>query len=232
MADTLPNPINTVAPGGINVAGILNSAGWLVAGIIVLAAIGIGFWLWYNKKIFAKTVTRFEVIGNRYEPTLRDNAKIVKLGHGGFEVLYWKKAKVYRIAFGERIGKNTYYFFVAPDGYEYNGVLGNQITTDGKIPVITANPAMRAQYTALEKQINDLHDQKQGFWDKYGNWVLSVGFVLIIGIFAWLIYKEWAASIGQLPGILEKLSQLTDNINKLLVASQQTPNGSALTPVT
>jgi hypothetical protein len=229
MAD-LPNPITTIAPGGINTGAILNSVGWLIAGIIVLAAIGFGFWWWYNRKIFNKLITRFELVGDRYEPTFRDTAKKVKLGSGGFEVLYWKAAKTYRIAFGERIGKNTYYFFTAPDGYEYNGVLGRNITTNGRIPIITSNPSMRAQYTALEKQIESLHGDKKTFWDKYGNWVMSMGFVMIIGIFGWLIYKEYAGSIGQFAGLLQKLSELTDNINRLLISSQNSVGGAKLVP--
>lgn len=209
----------TQLTGSISLSGIMNGIGWLIAGVLVVAAIAACIWWYYNKRIFSKIVTRFEVIGDRYDPTLRDTAKIVKIGKGGFEVLYWRKAKVYRIAFGERIGRNTYYFFVAADGYEYNGVLGKNITIDGRIPIITANPAMRAQYTSLEKQIDALHGEKVGFWDKYGNWVITVGFVLIIGIFSYLFYKEWAQTVGQMPGLIKSLADLTDKINRLLVAA-------------
>jgi hypothetical protein len=218
MADLITATNQKIA-GSFSFSGIMNSVGWLIVGIIVIAAIGGGFWWWWTRKQFNKNITDFELIGDHYEPTYRDTAKMVKLGSGGFQVIYLRKAKTYRIAYGKRVGRNNYYFFIAPDGYPYNGMLGRNITTDGRTPIITTNPSMRAQYTALEKQIDHLHGEKKGFWDKYGSWVLSIGFVVIIGMFGYLYYGQMKDTMGVFPTLIDKLSVLTESINKLLVSS-------------
>ena len=74
-----------------------------------------------------------------------------------------------------RVGKSDYYFFIMPDGYWYNAMLGSNMYTidkqNGLIPIVTTNPTMRTQYTALEKQMDSLHQSKGKFWEKYGGWV-------------------------------------------------------------
>ena len=90
----------------------------LLGGLVIWGAI----W-WTNRKIWIKKITAFEIIGQYWAPAIRDDAKVVKVGTGGFEILYLKKLKTWRIAYGGRIGKDTYYFFIMPDGYWYNGML-------------------------------------------------------------------------------------------------------------
>lgn len=224
------NPVSAFGLDKISGQGLASAGLWLLIGVIFIAGIGFGLYWYYQKRVWNKTVTRFELIGDRYEPTFRDKAKSVKLGSGGFEVLFWQKAKVYRIAYGQRIGKSTYYFFTAPDGYEYNGVLGKQIMTDGKIPIITSTTSMRSQYTALEKQIEALHGSKVTFWDKYGNWVISIAFMLIIGVLAWLIFKEWSKGLGLLPDVVDKIGIAVDKISNACTLAN--PNVGTLTPIT
>lgn len=204
----------------IDAFAIANTVGWIIAAVVLISACVFAYWWWYSKKIFYKRITDFELINGFYQPAYRDTAKVVKLGTGGFEVIYLKKRKVYRIAFGGRIGRNDYYFFIAPDGYPYSGLLSGHITTDGKVPVQTTNPTMRSQYTALEKQIEALHGAKKSFWDTYGNWVMSLAFLLIIGILAWLIYREMHATMGSIAGVADKMSILADSMQKMYVNSQ------------
>jgi len=196
-----------------------------------MGLVAYGIWWYYNYKTWSKRITAFELIGENYQPTIRDNAKTVKIGKGGFEVLYLKKLKVYKLSGGARVGKNDYYFFVGRD-YWYNGVLGSQITIDGKTPIITTSPSMRSQYTSLEKMVEQLHGSKVTFWDKYGNWVMSIGFVIIIGVLAWLIFKEFSGIVAQIPGLIDRLAEvvdkvaeLVDKVNKLLVATDTQQGG-------
>jgi hypothetical protein len=88
----------------------------------------------------------------------------------------------------------------------------------GMIPVITTNPTMRAQYTALEKHIDSLHpEQKKSFWDKYGMWVLALGYVGIIGIFSWLSFREIGQFLGSGGALADKMTQLAAEMNKLAI---------------
>lgn len=215
----------------IDTNAILNTVGWIVAALLLISSIVFGYWWWYSKRIFSKRITDFEIINGYFQPTFRDTAKSVKLGSGGFEVIYLKKRKTYRIAFGGRIGRTDYYFFIAKDGYPYSGILSGDITSEGKIQVMTTNPTMRSQYTALEKQIDALHGAKKTFWDQYGNWVMSLGFVLIIGVLGWLMYREMHATMASIAGVADKMSTLADEMIKLYINSK-TGGGAALVPAT
>lgn len=212
----------------------LSVIGWLV---FFLLLVGGGFWIYVyykNKKIFSKRITAFDLVGQYWEPALRDLAKVVKIGKGGFEILYLKNSKTWKIAYGGRVGKNDFYFFILPDGYWYNGMLKGGVNamneTGGLVPIVTTNPLMRGQYTALEKQIDSLHGEKQKFWDKYGTVILSVAFVLISGVMLWLMFKEFSSAMGQLTTYHNSMAELLDKVNRLLGSAQASGSGSGLVP--
>lgn len=234
----MADPIQTVSQkvsGIVTLSGVLRVVGWAVLALIVIGGVAMIYWMWRQKKIYNKHVTAFEIVGGFYQPAIRDTAKTVKLGSGGFEILYLRKLKTWKLAYGGRVGKDTYYFFINRDGYWYNGMLSGDIkaidTSNGIIPIVTTNPSMRAQYTSLEKQIDSLHADKRSWMEKYGGWMLSLGFVLIIGVFAWLIFKEMTPIMSGLADITNKMATLVDKVN-IMVANAQTPSQGGLTPVT
>ena len=222
--------VNQVTAVNSKIAGVFVGINWVtIIGWIVFGAlvIGGGFWIatyYKNKKLFNKKITAFEIVAGEWKPCIRDVAKVVKIGRGGFEILFLKKSKTWKIAYGGRVGRNDYYFFIMPDGYWYNGSLLANINrideNDGLIPIITTNPLMRGQYTALEKQIDSLHGSSDSFWDKHGTTIMSIAFVVISGVLLWLMFKEWRGAVSQLSGfhtqlsdILEKLASLAGNLN-------------------
>ena len=218
--------INDQIFSSFSLSGIISGLGLVILGIIVIGGFAGWYWWYWSKKQFNRFTTDFELIGDTYEPIpeRRDRAKLVRLGKGGFQLLFLRKQKVYRIAFGGRIGRKAHYFFIGQDGYPYNCILGNEITTEGRIPIKTTNPLMRAQYTALEKMVDDLSKTKTAFWDKYGNWVLSIAFVLIIGVIAWLIYREMNSFWGSASSIMNQLSEMIKEVRLMRDAVPINPN--------
>lgn len=209
--------VNSVT--GIKASAILTFIGWVVFALIIIGVSGWAAYYYYNRKTYNKTIIIHELINGTYQETGRDRARSVKLGSGGFEVLHLQKRKIYRIGYGSRMGRNVYNFYIMPDGYWYNGILSGKINSAGGVEIISTNPNARAQYTALEKYVDGLYSEKKGFWDKYGNWVLSLAFIVIIGVFAWLIFREISPIMNQFPVLIDKMSELVDKVNKLLVAS-------------
>lgn len=210
MADIVQQT-NQQLMNSVDLANIGNVVGWIIFGVIVIAGGFFAYTQWRNKKIFNKKITVFEIVGQYYEPVYRDFAKTVKLGKGGFEILFLKKMKVYRIGYGGRVGKRDYYFFIGRDGYWYNGMLSaKDIFSEGHVPIVTTNPTMRGQYTALEKQIDALHAEKASFLEKYGQWIAAIAFVLIAGVIMWLILKEYNTLANNLGGVTDKIGQLLD----------------------
>lgn len=207
--------------GSFTKGTIINALGWLLFGVIIIGFGVYAYYWWTTKKQFNKIIFINEIIGNYYQRTAMDTAKTVKLGTGGFEVLYLRKGKTWKLAHGGRTGKREYNFFIQPDGYWYNGMFSSVIQyidqMKGLIPVVTTNPTMRSQYTALEKLIESLHGQKVKFWDKYGVWVMTGIFLLIIGIFSWLSYREVGGFLGSGAALTDKLTTLADTMNRVAV---------------
>lgn len=208
----------------------LNTIGWLLVAVLI-----IGGATWYsihviNKRKFNRKITAFSIVGTYFKPTVRDTARIVKLGKGGFEVLYLRKLKIYRLAFGGTVGERDYYFFITPDGYWHNGMISAELLMvdklKGLIPAITTNPSMRSQYTALETQIDALHENKKSFMDKWGSWVFSLAFLLIAGVLLWLMFGKYLEITNVQASIMEKAGQLLDKANGVA-----NPQNNGLIPV-
>ena len=224
MADVITNVnqgIMNKLSGSISGGSVATIIGWVVLGVIIIGLAAFTVWYYFEKKKFNKKITANSIVHGYFVPSFHDVAKSVKIGKGGFEILYLKKLKTWKLAQGARTGVSEYTFYILPDGYWYPGQVSARVfyidKMRGLIPVITTNPTMRSQYTALEKQIDALHGQKQSFWDKYGNWVMTGAYIAIIGVFSWLSFRE----IGQFLG---KGSALADNMNKLAVNLQQLAN--------
>jgi len=62
-----------------------------------------------------------------------------------------------------------------------------------------------------------LHGQKQSFWDKYGNWVLSGAYIAIIGIFCWLSFREISSFLGAGSELAAQMNALGETMNKLAI---------------
>jgi hypothetical protein len=232
MADTVANVNQQIVSyfAGVN---FVNTIGWIIFAVIVIAFAFYGIHWWNISRKFKKKVTAFDIVGINFVPSLRDKARTVKLGKGGFEILYLRKLKTWKLAYGGRVGKDTYYFFIMPDGYWYNGMLGANIHKIGKdgglVPIVTTNPTMRSQYTALEKQIDSLHQDKVSFMEKYGVWVFSIGFLVIAGVFLWLNYKQFVIATSNLNSAIQQVANLLKEVNQL-AGNVQAGGGSGLVP--
>jgi hypothetical protein len=219
-------PVDSVTAVNDQIVNSLVNINWGQIGFyIALGTLLIGACIWAmtaqkNKKVYNKVVTAFEIVNGFWQPVIRDKAKSVKLGSGGFEILYLKKAKTWKIAYGGRVGKDTYYFFIMPDGYWYNGMLSANLSyldkNKGLIEITTTNPLMRGQYTSLEKQVESLHGNKTSVWDKYGSWILGISFVMIAGVMLWLCFREFSGAMGQLNGFNANMNTMLERVNTLI----------------
>ncbi len=229
-AGSVITDVNSKIVRSITGINFLNVVGWIFA---LLLLFGGGYYIYHfykNKKIFNKRITAFDSIGGEWKPVIRDLAKVIKIGKGGFELLYLKNQKTWKIAYGGRVGKNDYYFFILPDGYWYNGTLLSNILTmdenEGLVPVKTTHSSMRGHYTALEKQIDSLHLEKPKFWDKYGTAVISIGFLVIAGMMLWLNYRQYAIATSNLNSAIEKIADVIKGLGNLASNIQSSAGNS------
>jgi len=165
---------------------------WIVLFFMFAVVIAVVFylvtqWLSYNRKIIV-----FENIsGQGFQPVYKDSAKLVKLGDGGEELLYLKKKKVYRTAYGKKMGKNTYWFVIGQDGYWYNSVLGDLDAKMGMLDIEPIDRDMRYMHVAVRKNITERY-RKIGFMEKHGVIILSMVFLLVMIGGIWFITDKLA----------------------------------------
>lgn len=243
-AVSIVSDTNAKLMGAFTGTNILTVVGWILFFVLLLGGGFFAYKIWKDKRVFNKRITVCDIVGSYYEPVMRDTAKIVKIGTGGFEILYLRKSKVYRIGYGGRVGKTDYYFFIQPDGYWYNGMMAAGVKLidkeKGLIPVVTTNASMRTQYASLEKQIDNLHAEKKSFWDSNKTWMIPAVFLMIIIIGAWLISKEIAPVLNAATEATKKQAELTaaqtdltNRFSEMLTnfkISSQSSGGSGLVP--
>jgi hypothetical protein len=165
----------------------------------------------YNKKIIL-----FENIsGQGYQLIARDRARLVKVGDGGEEILFLKKMKVYRTAYGRKMGKNTYWFAKGQDGYWYNIVLGNLDTKMGALDVNPIDRDMRYMHVAIRKNIQERY-RKANFMEKYGAIMMNGIFLLIMLVGIWILLSKMGDISKSTNMAVETANKVLESTNSIL----------------
>ena len=184
--------------------------------IILIIATAIGIYIYINWKTFNKTIILFEnIAGQGYQVTFKDKARIIKIGDGGEEILYLRKKKVYRTAYGKKMGKNTYWFAVGQDGYWYNILLGDLDAKMGMLDIEPVDRDMRYMHVAIRKNITDRY-KKVGFMERYGSIVFNGMFLIIMIIGLWILIDQIGNLIGQTAALMEKAQMAMEPVAKAL----------------
>lgn len=217
---------------GINISsgGIINFVGWFFAALLIIIFIAaIGYWYFVLSKYKYKIIIFENLSGEGYKVTGKDKAMLKKLGNGGQHVLYLRKRKVVRPAYGQRMGPNTYWFAIAPDGYWHNVVLKG-MEGDKGVKIETIDPAMQYEYVALEQALGERYDKKRD-WVPLVMAFSVVLLVLFIGIIGWLWFERWAEIPGTVSKVLETEKQVLEELRALLGAIDNSKTGgSGLVP--
>lgn len=200
--------------------------------IIVIAAGGVGIWLINKYKFYNKKIIVFENISGRgYQPTYKDRARFVKLGDGGEEILYLLKKKVYRSAYGQKMGKNTYWYAIGQDGYWYNIVLGDVDAKMGMLDIEPIDRDMRYMHVAIRKNIDASYKKKQGIMEKYGPQIFMGIFLIIMIIGVGYLLNKIGVISSSVAGSVETAKTITQSNEKLLSAMNNIcSNGGGIIP--
>lgn len=206
---------------------------WLFWGIVFLVIV-VGIIVIYianQRRIYNRKIIVFENLsGQGFQPTIRDKARLVKLGDAGEEVLFLKKKKVYRSAYGRKMGKNTYWFAIGQDGYWYNIVLGDLDAKMGMLDIEPIDRDMRYMHVAIRKNIQDRY-RKVHFMEKYGGVVISGIFLLIALVGILLMLHKMNQGFDALRSAMELTKQVMEqNARVLGMLDTVQSGGSGLLP--
>jgi len=219
-------------PSFVGKNAFLGINGTLFFSILIFAIGGcICIWLYWNWKIYNRKIVVFENIsGQGYQPTFKDRARIVKLGDGGEEILFLKKKKVYRTAYGRKMGKNTYWFAVGQDGYWYNSILGDMDAKMGMLDIEPIDRDMRYMHVAIRKNIQDRYKSKKMLTATsivVGGIVITV---IIIFIGNWFLLDKISEIAGSVAGAVDAATKVQKETGKLLSGLDNVLGGSGLKP--
>jgi len=199
----------------------------LLAVFVFCAVGGIAIYLWFDFKVYNKKIILFEnIAGQGYQPTFKDRARLVKLGDAGEELLFLKKRKVYRSAYGRKMGKNTYWFAIGQDGYWYNVVLGDIDAKMGMLDIEPIDRDMRYMHVAIRKNIQDRY-KKEGFMGKYATIVFSFIFLIIMLIGIWFLLDKMGDISGGIAGAVDASRALQVSSEKLISSMDNICSGGS-----
>ncbi|MBT4175062.1 hypothetical protein HN865_03590 [Candidatus Woesearchaeota archaeon] len=216
----LPSLGGGLGLGNINWVLILSIFLFFVIGAIVI-------FILLDRKKFNKKVIVFENIsGQGYQQMGRDRARLVKIGDGGEEILFLKKAKVFRTAYGKKMGKNTYWFAKGQDGYWYNIVIGDLDAKMGMLDIEPIDRDMRYMHVAIRKNIQERY-QKQNFMEKYGTIMMNGIFLLIMLIGIGILISKMASAMETLNLTMEASRLTIEQINQMLGGVDNICTGSS-----
>ena len=193
-------------------SGFVTSALWAGIIFIVVAIIAIiGYIIWDRRRYKYKVIVFENLGGRQYSVKGYDRARLVKVGDGGEEILYLKKNKCFRTAYGKKMSKNTYWFAIGQDGYWYNIILGDLDAKRGELDIEPIDRDMRYMHVAIRKNIQDRY-RKIKFMEKYGTILFMGIFLIIMLIGIWFLLGKMAETSQTLSGSLEKTIPVTEKL--------------------
>lgn len=183
----------------------------LVAGAI---AGGIAYWIVMRKQFNLKIVL-FERINGKYQPTRRDKAKKIKIGHAGDEVIKLRKNKKILPMPSLQTGINTYWYYVSDDGEWINFDAGDFDEDRRQLGANFLDKEMRYARTSLQHMTEQRYNQLS-WWQRNGNLVFGIAAFVIIGIVMYLIVQEYASMTAGAQKAVEASKEVMDSAEKVL----------------
>lgn len=221
----------------INLSGFISNTWMWVAFVVfigllfIIGLIIFLFFITYNRKI----VLFENISGQGYHPIMKTRARIIKLGMGDEELLKTFRGKHFVTAYGKKMGRNSYWFAKAQDGYWYNFVLGD---LDAKMEMLDIEPIdrdVRMFHVALDRLSNQTYG-KNSFMEKYGIHILLFVFLIVLILGMWFIVGKIGDAVAPLAesskialDIQKSNIEITDKLERI-VNNLMRGGGSGLAP--
>jgi len=219
--------IKEKATGSVSFSGFGTGLTILIFVLIISVVIGLILYFVLSARAYKYKIVIFEnIAGQGYVPVGRDKAKLIKVGDGGEEILKLRKRKLYRTAYGKKIGTNTYAFAIGPDGYWYNITFGDFDKRLKEIGVEPVDRDMRYMHVAIRRNIKERFETVT-FLQKYGGLMAYTALIAVTGIMMWLLFDKFLAISGSVQGAVEAAEQVLEAASDLLGASDNVQSGGS-----
>ena len=204
---------------------------WVLIGVIVVGVLTVFGYIWWDNRKYKYKIEIYENLGGtRYVKTGVDKAKIVKLGDGGEEIIFLKKRKEFKSAYGRKMGKNLFWFAIGQDGYWYNVTLGDLDAKQGMLDIEPIDRDMRYMHVAIRKNIAERY-KKHNFMEKYGVILMAGIFLLIMIGGIWFLIDKMADSAEVLSVSVKAANDVMEGNRQVLTALDNILSGSGIEKV-
>lgn len=189
---------------------------WILILIVICSIIVIITVIILVRRGYKYTIIIFEKVNEQWIDTGRDKAIEYKFGNLGTRILYWRKRKVYTIFPSERILQNKFYFKRNEFTGEYLPIKikdspgSSDFELEDKL-----RSKMQTYNIGIRKGLEDEFKGKTSWIKDNAVMLISITFIIILGVLGWLILDKVLAISGNLKDFTQELSILTGKLNDL-----------------
>lgn len=210
---TLSNPFTSFKVGQMSTLG--NVLIVIAIAVVILTMFGLLIYIFFVKKQYYINIHLFRRVGNTPTRIGVFSAKIVPFGMAGDTLWrvapagFWKFKIVKWLPVGKiQSAPNEYWYWWREDG-EWINYAQEDLDLKSKIMKVKfVHEDMRLQRLATDRLLEQRLMNK-GFWEKYGNMIMTMIFFLIIAICMVIIFYQWSK-------LLDKMAPLVTNLDKSL----------------
>lgn len=195
--------------------GGVNFFAWLVIVFIIIGAMTVAIVLYIINKKYNKKIIIFEKVGGRFVPTRKDRGMEVKFSTAGDSITYLRKHKKYIPNPTLQTGNREYWYFIREDDEWINFEPADLDEESKKVGARFLDKEMRFARTAIQKGLKDRYES-QSAWQKYGIYIMSFGYVALIGVMVWLLFDKWVDLANATVNAVDTAAIVLENVDRIL----------------
>jgi len=212
---------------GVNFGSLTGMITFLAIALLVSVIGGVIFYFAYNEIVFNKRITIYQNIAGRGPiPVGKDRAKLIKISDAGEEVLFLRKLKLYKGAYGKVIGKNHYAFHVGRDGYWRNCTFADPEEGKNEIKLMPVDRDMRYAHEGIRKNVTLRFEKKNWLKENLAT-ILGFGAIIIILVFMWLLADKYFTIFSAADGTMESSKLVLEEVARLLGSLDNLQSGGS-----
>lgn len=206
---------------------IVNYFGLFLIIVVFGMAMAMGTYFLIQRLKFNKTIRLFQKVNNSIINTVTDKGMFARVGTAGDYWCVTKKTKKHLPRPSKQMRKNEYWFYEREDGEWINFTIAD---IDAQMKLANAHYShedMRLARLGIQKNLRDRF-QKVSFWEKYGNQVMSIMFLVIVTICLVILFQKMEGGWNQAGAMAQSVKEMAEQV-KNMQRSSAVPTGILLT---
>lgn len=214
IVDQFKGTFSSVIPDSLSGQGVITVI-YTIAMAFVIAGVlsGIVYLIW-NHYRYDQRIVVYKKIGDQIKRTLVDKAMTMRQSKEGDFIFKTKRSKKFLPNPTIQSGPKEYWYYIREDGEWINFGMGDLDEQFKKAGAKYIDHDMRMARLAIGKNLAD-RLQTKTFWEKYGQMISMVIWVLIITVSMVIVLKQLGDVVDKIASIASHLEQVAKNVADL-----------------